>query len=660
MTLFWLSLFLLPSGSPLAAQAQHPVEGSRPPKTGPQETRQPLKLTEPLRVPEGLELRKSVRDGVVRVLHAHQDLYDRGLIEPDGGPARMSAAQEQQAFVRDRISKRLFLPEDSGRHTPWSLARTLEAYLANQGVCAAAEAFASDPALKPADLLVLAEVAWLEAPCLLPLELAEEQATQLASRRELPDLGNGSARYLLFGFVSSPAFWQRREAGAKEDFLLELFARAELDPRAAEVVTMAVEPPMRLRRPLTESERSIAGPFLDLREPVGFTTRHLDHLQAIERSLAIARRDDRLKESIDPEWTLDEAGQLVRAPQAHLARWVSGRKAQVLDELFGQGMGSRVLRDGTLADRLAYWDRAADTWPYAQFRAEVLADLRELVEWRDTHELEPRIRELSGQQEAGMLDASGQAELVQLERQLDLERRQLVGHLIRKLGGAGELVDSGLAFETLVSDVPTTLGDLDPITVQQFLAHGWIAFAARPNPAVTQQLQALADGSEPVSDAAFQALLGQLRRQGDPDQDVLLERLAMKGPASQRLACVRAASGTLSTDSAAAVWRDVLFSQSTSGSGGGSQPAERRSGPTATERDEILSTLASWPDRPGAARFLVEVIESGVFDGGGSASWSHHPMEGRRKLVSLLSQEQRLELLARGAWPSGLEDLQGK
>ncbi len=655
--LFWIGLLLLVPGSPLVALAQSRAGGGQVSETGSSETRQPPDVASAPRTPEELPLRDSVRDGVLKVLRAHQDLYDRGLIEPDGRPARMQAAQKERAFVRDRISRRLFLPEDSHRNRPWSLARTLEAYLANQGACAAAEAFASDPDLNPADLLVLAETAWLEAACLLPLERAEEQRAQLANRRELPDLGNGSARYLLFGFVALPSFWQRREAGAKEAFLLDLFTRAELDPRAAEVVAVALEPPMRLRWPLTQEQRTIAGPFVDLREPVGFTTEHLDHLRAIERSLALVRRDERLREAIEPEWTLDEAGGWVRAPQAHLARWVSDRKVQVLDELFGMGMGLRVLRDGTLADRMAFWDRAAETWPYAQFRAEVLADLRELVEWRDTHELEPRIRALSGDRAAGVLDANGQAELTQLERQLDLERRQLVGHLMRRLGGSGEARDSELAFETLCSDVPATLGDLDPISVEQFLAHGWLTFAARPNPSATQQLQVLADGGEPISDAAFQALLVQLRRQEDPDRDVLLERLTASGPASQRLACVRAASQTLPTGRAVAVWRDILYSGQTSNSGSGPGKQGGQRAPTAIERDAVLSTLASWPDRVGASQFLVEIIESGVFDGNGPASWSHHSPEGRGMLVSLLTPDQRLELVARGAWPSALAGL---
>ena len=628
---------------------------------GVQDDRVPVGADDDLELPGDPEHPVALRAAFFDVLEAHADLYGRGLLQPDGQPASLEVAKREQAFLTEQISTRLFLTADAERKEVWSLGRMLEAYLANRGVLAAANARSADPELKPADLLSFAEAAWLEGPCPWPHGLSVQQTTPQAEHSDLPQLGQASARYLLFGFVTDPFFWRTRPAGAKQAFLHELFARAELDSRAAEMVSFAIQPPMRLRPPLSAAERTIAGPFKDLGEPIGFTVEHLAQLRELESALAESRRSGGRSGESPPRLDGDDealAGeQPVRALRPGLAAWVSKTKAQVLDELFGPGAGSRVLRDGTLADRKAFWDQAARSWPYAQLRSEVLSDLRELVEWRDTSEHEARIRELSSLRKAGLLDAEDQQELLGLERQLDLERRQFVGHVMGLLGGAGESTDGRLAFETLRTDVPEVLGDLHSVSVRQFLSHGWLAFSARPNPEAPRLLQALADGGDPVPDQAFDALLIQLGRENHPDQDLLLDRLASTGSNHQRLASVRAAAGRMPTQRATAVWREVLGLApgriAERQREAGQDPA--RHGVDPADRDGVLSVLGKWPDRQGASDFLVELIESEVFAGTGPGSLAQHSTAGRRRLAGLLSDGQRLRLTQAGRWPAALD-----
>jgi hypothetical protein len=246
------------------------------------------------------------------------------------------------------------------------------------------------PGLKPEHLLALMTGEWLLAEPLYEskvYKLHEELCAEGAIPSESVSLSsNGASAYLIWGALTTPAFWPKDKPQIKEEFIKALIECGLMDGAIARFVEIALESPFAYGDSNVPA-LTMAGKLK--RGVLGYTPAHRDLLEQLAKDCEAFRAPG--EEEPFADRTSDSVDHMQLRRDGYLDDFVAHILERVLAELYPGG--SSTLKNGTLAEQRQYWNTLA-LQGWGMFWGEAKARIYALVDGQAPHSSDGRIAEL--------------------------------------------------------------------------------------------------------------------------------------------------------------------------------------------------------------------------------------------------------------------------
>jgi len=366
------------------------------------------------------ELPGALGDALASLIEEENELHARGLLRAD---VPRQVLLDNAAFLESvaaRLPKRVQRVMSARTR---SVELFVRLHMHGRGLEAIREARLKDPELSGESLRVFLSESFLrDAPHVrsdawnllytFVAESAEARPEQVS-----PRVGNAAGRYLLWGALHSPMFWQG-EVGQerRQRFITVLLTEGLMNATSRFVAESALAPPLVVDDVFVGTVALSPFPGEDeLGGKVGFSR---EHLQLLSDML---REQDERRVRGEP---VDEDRVSVLAKLQRRA----------FRELFPDA--PYLGRDGTLAEALAYWRERLARGTWAAFWSEARLTLDAVVRGLAPHPLDARIRELELELER---TAGGdvEPELRKLRHQRERDRHGLSQELLAMMARHG-------------------------------------------------------------------------------------------------------------------------------------------------------------------------------------------------------------------------------
>lgn len=375
----------------------------------------------------------------------------------------------------------------------------------------AAELVADHPDLDPAEVVGAFDLAFVEAAPVWQSELSTEFDLRFRAGRELAPLGNGRAlARLTWGLLQQEAWWREGERD-RGQLILDLLGRGFQSRLLAEVVDLALAPPMQPSPDLRRDGRGVCAPHLTIAGKVGYDSRHEATLASDLELVAYLSRTP------DPSGAMEldafeievfPGGRVELTPNelGHLRYWVPRKLDQVRDELYDgayrEELEVAMRRSESLEARYLFWQDLATDSDFGSLRIQVLDELNRLMAWETDFPGTGRLRELRALEQVRELTDAEQSEWRELRVRAERDRDRFIGTLARYLVSSGAESNVDLLVSTLADDLTAALqpmaseGVTGAFRLERLLNDAWYRLAISDCPDLDRVLGQAIAGEE--------------------------------------------------------------------------------------------------------------------------------------------------------------------